>query len=328
LSGIGDSVYTFAKDILSRDLSKTSVVDLKDKIGELSALRRAMSLEGGTPPKAYKELQKIDDALQEAFDKAVSSTGNRELIEEYQSVNKMYSEGKKTLMNKTVAKLWDDPARLSGVLYGNSSQLEVQDVMKALYYRKSIDPKFNTKEALYNLRSDYLEHMVKSGDERTLGDMASFERKLKNPEAAKTFNAVMGGDASEYKRRVGVVLGLAKQVTENMPKGGVGSLVVSGKQTEALSGSTNPFMYLFAVVPKAASWFATDASRTNRLLGLTKQLEAAPQSGFKRSVILGKAAELVHEFYKDTGTPFEQEPEMVSGQQANPMFNQQQSTLQ
>jgi hypothetical protein len=255
-------------------------------------------------PEDSKVLDDMVDAIDNTLEAAVRKSGKPELMDEYLEAKKVWAEfkgietGSGQYGKQVVTKLWQNPDRLAGMLFNKGSQLEVREVMDALNFAKKLDPNFNTKAAVYNLRSSYLENVLGSG-ERTIADVHKFEKSLQNPEVAKTFNAIFSGGGQAYLDRLKTVLSLAKTTTEGAPKGMM-NLVVSGRQATAVSSVPDTptqaaINTIFAVLPRAAVHFAQNPDKMNTMLRLQKAAKNAPVGSFAAKSALSQLATLVDE---------------------------------
>lgn len=315
---LDERVVSFLNKIVQKtEVGKVSPVDISAKMSELAALSRQLSKDG-VAPYNYDELGKIREVLENSLEASVKATGNSGLIDEMQAVNAMYKEGKTLLNQKAVSRLWDDPSKVATVLYSNDSQLRVDDVMKALQYRKKIDPKFNVGNAMNNMRSDYVEHMLKAGDERTVDDIYNFANRLKNPRVKKTYDQIMGGSGEAYKKRLETVFNISKTLKEKTPEGAM-SLIVSGRQASAVSSTdTNPVNYAWAFVPYIAAKMANNPDKVNRFVGLSQKVLQAPERGFVRNVALANLAQ----FVEDERASLLGTESPITNEQSNPVLNQ------
>jgi hypothetical protein len=299
-------VSKFVSDFKSRvgDLKTMTPAQLDTWRQDLRLAQRNGNKEGALKQADNDTLEQIANTIDNTLEASVRNAGKPELMNEYLEAKKVWAEfkgiesGSGQYGKQVVAKLWQNPDRLAGMLFNKGSQLEVKEVMDALNFAKKLDPNFNTKAAVYNLRSSYLENVLGSG-ERTIADVHKFEKSLQNPEVAKTFNAIFSGGGQAYLDRLKTVLSLAKTTTEGAPKGMM-NLVVSGRQATAVSSVPDTptqaaINTIFAALPRAAVHFAQNPDKMNTMLRLQKVAKNAPVGSFAAKSALSQLATLVDE---------------------------------
>jgi negative regulator of replication initiation len=287
-----------------------------------------------------KYLQDMKTVFDNSLDAAIETNASPELKTLYRTEQAKYADAMKSLGSDTMVKIAKDPTLLGRMFAQGSQDIKVGEIYSAVTKAAEING-VNPRDAIKNMQAGYLEQLLKlpQSGELSVATLATVEKKLRDPRVRSTMEAVMGKFGA---KRLDDILYTSKLAKEGDPKGML-ELIIAGKQSQALGniatlgavgaagavggGAGAAGAITLAMLPKLLSYVAVDPKRTNEFLKLDKLLREAPEYGFKKAAVLARVGRFIQE-NEDAlfGARIAQDEEGM--QQANPMFNPMQSTMQ
>lgn len=324
------------RDMMSKNLSADDLDYWRRNLN--SYIEKAK--DGKETADQIKYLQDMKTVFDSTLDNAIEKNASPELKNLYRSEQAKYADAMKSLKSDTLVKLAKDPTLMGRMFAGNSQELKVGEIYSAVSKAAELTG-VPARDAIKNMQAGYLEQLFKlpqAGD-LSIQHIAKIENKLRDPRTRATMEAVLGKFGAN---RLDTILYASRLAKEGEPKGML-ELMITSRQGQAVTAGLGALagagaiatggalgtagVVTAALIPKILSYVAVNPQRTNEFLKIDRLLRDAPVSGFKRATALAAMARFVEEnqeaFFGGKVAQDEQ-----SAQQANPMFNPMQSTLQ
>jgi hypothetical protein len=320
-------------------------------VAELDTFRKGLShkiieLEA-TDPRSNdaRMLRELRNNVIDTIGTAVK-TADPQLKADFDDYMKMYKGTMRNLESNAVNRLVRNPEAASAVLMGGNKDFSLSNMVRAMKTleatTKSTKTPYDFEKNFSTLRSNYLEKVIGSpesfsnvGAGRSLSAVDAFKERLKDPDQLATFNAMMKYSGSNGVTRDTVETLLRTADTAVNKPHGMFDLIMAGRTAQAAREVVTPSAWDTPVklganvlgvtgIPQVFAWLLTDKKRVDRYLKLDKALQENQTRGFVRSMLSAKVVDLLTEFEAEKSATYGEQ----GATQANPMFNQQQSTLQ